>query len=143
MSTCFSTCRSTSPGTGLEPPRQSRPRARSVSRSSPNILITICARTPAMIWYHTVGNRLADVEAGAAARRAARGHRAQIVLLRPRRSLQGNFEVADMDAIGVLVDSERPVRRPDGSLPARSAACAPRLLRCGSIRPARCRDRAA
>ena len=51
MRTCFSTCRSTTPGTSRELlPELLGKRARCVSRSSPKILSAICARTPDSMW---------------------------------------------------------------------------------------------
>ena len=51
MRTCFSTCRSTRPLIGARRFSQvGSARPRRVSRSSPKILMTICARTPESMW---------------------------------------------------------------------------------------------
>ena len=49
-STCFSTCRSTSPATPADARAASSASDRSVSRSSPKIFSAICARTPDSMW---------------------------------------------------------------------------------------------
>ena len=76
MSTCFSTCRSTSAGHRLQAARAAaRPGARSVSRSSPKILSDDLRPHARQHVVEAVRDRLADGDRRPAARRAWRGCR--------------------------------------------------------------------
>ena len=103
MRTCFSTCRSVRPSIFASLPRKASASARSVSRSSPKNLMTICAAHARQHVIEAVRDRLADIERDRQ-HGEARADVGDNDILAAAALLQVDFDFRGVDAFGMLIE---------------------------------------
>jgi len=128
ISTCFSTLKSTSPGTASSSWRSCAARPRRVSVSSPKTLIAICARTPASRWSSRC--EIGCPTATCTGSSAKRSRRSAITASRSRALGASPTSIsAACTPSACSSSSARPVRRPtcvtSGTCKIRVSASAP------------------